>query len=195
MTVSRQFAHIMIHVLGKWVRVHHVVAWVPDGAQRVDILLLPFCMWFSMVSPMMHQSIILRPILLVRIIYSQQVRTHTHTHTHMHPSFNAFLIVGQNTSGGALATLASPDAETDPLFQVHDDNAWKSRGVPAPPPPSTEVQSNQESGEREEGGEEGGGRERQLTYNPTAGREEGGGERWGDGRRELRSCWGQVNVG
>ena len=39
MTVSRQF--------GKSVRVHHVVAWVPDGAQSVNILLLPFCMWFT----------------------------------------------------------------------------------------------------------------------------------------------------
>ena len=56
MTVSRQFAHIMIHVLVKSVRVHHVVAWVLDGAQSVDILLLPFCTWFSMVSPMMQAS-------------------------------------------------------------------------------------------------------------------------------------------
>jgi hypothetical protein len=56
MTVSRQFAHIIIHVLWKSVRVHHVVAWVPDGAQSVNILLLPFCMWFSIVSPMMQAS-------------------------------------------------------------------------------------------------------------------------------------------
>jgi len=75
-----------------------------------------------------------------------------------------------HTQTGALGELSSPDAESDPLFNVKDSNSWESEGrlsVAAPAsPPSSPAHIGERGGE---GGSEG-GEGRPLTYNPTAGK-------------------------
>jgi len=71
---------------------------------------------------------------------------------------------------GALGELSSPDAESDALFNVKDNNSWESEGRISVAAPASPPSSPAHIGERGGGGGSKGGEERPLTYNPTVGK-------------------------
>ena len=85
----------------------------------------------------------------------------------------------------------------DPLFHVHDNNAWESRGmIPAPQEQQEQQQKQQKQQQQQPEQEEGvGGKgERNLKYNPTAGHGQGGGAD-ASGASEQLGQWARKILG